>query len=192
MLSNEIWKDIPGYEGLYQISNKGRVKSLLKTVRLGRNTKIIPEKIIKTKNKDRYQGCSLSKNSVGKKLMVHRLVAESFVPNPENKPQVNHKDGNKDNNSADNLEWVTVSENAIHAFDNSLRTGVKGEKNNFSKLTIDQVFEIRKLLRSRTMLQREIAKIYNVTPSAISDIYSGKSWGDAYEQTHTKRKELGK
>lgn len=99
----EIWKDIKDYEGLYQVSNLGRVKSLY--------TNRILNPMKHTKG---YLRVRLYKNSVASNQRIHRLVAEAFIPNPENKPQVNHIDENKTNNRVDNLEWVTNKENCNH------------------------------------------------------------------------------
>lgn len=116
----EIWKDIKGYEGLYQVSNLGRVKSLSKTVRSAIQkcgTRTTVDKIVRqAKISSGYYRVGLSNNKVHKGYLVHRLMAIAFIPNPDNLEQVNHKDGNKLNNSLDNLEWVTRSENAIHSF----------------------------------------------------------------------------
>ena len=102
----EIWKDIEGYEGLYQVSNLGRVKSLYKK-----------EKILKLGAvSSGYFFVHLYKMRKLKVIRVHRLVALTFVPNTENKLEVNHKDGNKQNNRADNLEWATKSENVKHSY----------------------------------------------------------------------------
>lgn len=103
----EIWKNIKNYEGLYQISNFGNVKSLHK----------IPNIILKTyKDKKGYLYVILSKNCKSKIARIHRLVAQTFISNPQNKPQVNHIDGIKSNNIVPNLEWCTNSENQKHAF----------------------------------------------------------------------------
>lgn len=113
----EEWKDIEGYEGLYQISNLGRVKSLK------RNTKnqCKNAEVIKTQEiRNGYYSVSLWKNGVGKHHLIHRLISQAFIPNPNNKPQINHIDGNKTNNHIENLEWVTESENARHAYNNGL------------------------------------------------------------------------
>lgn len=104
----EIWKDISGYEGLYQVSNLGRVKRFFKN---GKENFLSGKK-----DKDGYIEVILSSNQRKKYYRLHRLVADAFVPNLENKPQINHKDRNKQNNYADNLEWVTCSENVSHTF----------------------------------------------------------------------------
>lgn len=105
----EYWKDISGYEGLYQVSTMGRIR---------RNGRIkIPHK-----DKGGYLTVWLSKDSVQRNFKVHRLVAQAFLPNPENKKTVNHIDGNKTHNCLDNLEWATHSENVTHAVRLGLRT----------------------------------------------------------------------
>ena len=107
----EIWKDIKEYEGLYQVSNLGRIKSL------PRNGTVQVVKILNPcKDTYGYLRIKLSKNNKAKKYQVHRLVAQAFIPNPENKPQVNHLDGNKLNNYYKNLEWCTNGENQIHSY----------------------------------------------------------------------------
>lgn len=120
----EIWKDIEGYEGLYQISSFGRIKSLK---RLGEDGRQLPEKILKTSNSHGYRSIVLRKNGKSWTYSVHRLVGKTFVPNPENKPCINHKDENRKNNHADNLEWVTQKENANYGTRNK-RSGDKHGK----------------------------------------------------------------
>lgn len=110
--------------------------------------------------------------SIGGKLMfVHRLVAEKYIPNPENKPQVNHKDGNKENNSAENLEWVTNLENRKHAVNNKLH--LSGEKCKWSKLTKENVEFIR---RHPEISNLEYAEIFGVSCYTIRDIKQFKTW----------------
>lgn len=121
--NNVIWKPIQGYENLYEVSNTGLIKSL---ERLVPNThcsvRLVKEKLLKgrpTKTVD-YLYVLLYKNNMGTRFSIHRLVAQTFLLNPLNKAQVNHKDGNKINNHESNLEWVTVSENHQHAWDTGL------------------------------------------------------------------------
>ena len=105
----EIWKDIPGYEGMYQVSNLGRVKSLGRASEIGRNLKT---KILKQTAEDKgYMKVGLRKNNKIRTVRVHRLVAEAFVGNPQGLPEVNHKDENKANNTYTNLEWCTTKYN---------------------------------------------------------------------------------
>lgn len=101
----EIWKDIQGYENLYQVSSMGRVKSL-NYKRTGKERILNPQK-----DKNNYLKVSLSKEEKIKQYFVHRLVAQAFIPNPDNLPQVNHKDENPNNNCVDNLEWCTQKYN---------------------------------------------------------------------------------
>jgi hypothetical protein len=111
----EIWKDIEGYEGIYQVSNLGRARSLDRTIISGAYNSPMFKKgtILKPQPKGYigYVGLSLSKDGKRENVYIHRLVAKAFIPNPDNLPEVNHKDENKKNNRADNLEWVTTQEN---------------------------------------------------------------------------------
>ena len=107
-LENEIWRDIDGYVGLYKVSNVGRVKSLERIDRQGRR---ITEKILAYDSSRAYYEVVLSKNGKRQRKSVHRIVAEAFIPNPNNLPQVNHKDEDKHNNCVDNLEWITLADN---------------------------------------------------------------------------------
>ena len=109
---NECWKDIEGYEGLYQVSNLGRVKSLRRSAVLGKNIREVKEKIIKPfiTNKGYYQ-ILLSKKGKTSHKYVHRLVAMAFIPNPNEYIIINHKDENPLNNCVDNLEWCDYSYN---------------------------------------------------------------------------------
>ena len=128
----EIWKDVKGYEGYYQISNKGRVRSLDRTIIFKNGGKhFFKGKIIsQTVSKTGYWISTLSKNCYSRTTKVHILIAKAFIPNPLNKPQVNHKDLNKLNNKISNLEWVTAKENMQHAWRNgAIRSTIGTGKN---------------------------------------------------------------
>lgn len=162
-----IWKDVAGYEGLYLVSDQGDLFSI-------RSGRVLKPNI----SKDGYWKVVLSDHGKRQTLRVHRLIAEAFVPNPQRKSVVNHKDGNKLNNRADNLEWVTVLENTIHAVETGLLKGLPGESNPMSKLTLDQVEEIRRTYRkgSHDANARILAERFGVSDSTIWLIASGKIW----------------
>jgi hypothetical protein len=173
-MQQEIWKNIKGYEGKYQVSSIGRVKSLQRISTFNNSKGLKKEIIIKTWNDEGYIRVKLSNNSVEKTYRVHRLVANEFLENPFNKSQVNHKNGIKTDNSVENLEWVTNSENSIHAFENNLRKSPLGSNHVNSKLNEQKVLEIRKIGRSKSL--KEIADIYYVDKSLISLILRNKAW----------------
>lgn len=105
----EVWKNVPGYEGLYQVSNLGRIKRTFKNGK---------DRIMKGKlDKDGYIQVILSRHQTKKYCRLHRLVADAFISNAENKPQINHKDRNKRNNAVSNLEWATARENTLHCIE---------------------------------------------------------------------------
>ena len=116
-LANEEWRDVVGYEGLYQVSNLGRVKSLPRQ-RKGRGVgfRTTPLKVLKPIKIGDYLGICLCDCDKRRKIYIHRLVAETFIPNLDGKSEINHIDGDKYNNNVTNLEWCTHSENGLHAF----------------------------------------------------------------------------
>jgi hypothetical protein len=116
-------RDIKGYEGYYSVTDDGQVFSNSRVLCDGRKVKSKWLKI--GHNNLGYPRVTLSKDRKTERIFVHRIVAEQFIPNPENKPCINHKDGNKQNNHFSNLEWCTVSENTQHAWDNELITSRK-------------------------------------------------------------------
>ena len=151
----EVWKDIKGYEGLYQISNLGRVK------------RVTTGRILKGgKDKDGYLMVKLYKNNIRSNKKIHRLVAEAFIPNPENKPQVNHADENKTNNSLDNLEWMTAKENINHGTRNERAAKTKSIPIIATNLTTGESQEFNST--------KECARQLRLDPGNITKVLKGK------------------
>ncbi len=177
---NEIWKEIPDTNGFYSASNLGRIKSNDRIITTTHNK---PRQLF-IKGKILSQGNSISKSNVKYKKVVlvldliaktnsvHRLVAKTFISNPENKPSINHIDGDGSNNCIDNLEWCTQSENLIHCYQVLKRLTAKCDKNGNSKLTREQVLEIRKIAEERGKYygRKELALKYNVSEGTIKEI----------------------
>jgi hypothetical protein len=172
----EIWRDINGYEGHYQVSNIGRVKSLARVVECRKNVLVNKkEKMLLDWNCGKgYRKVKLSKDSIEKSIRVHRLVAETFLGNTEAKSEVNHINGIKYDNRVENLEWCTSSENTKHALNNKLKISQKGSEHGMSKLTEKDVLEIREIGRSKGL--KEVSKIYKVSESLISNVLLNKIW----------------
>lgn len=123
---SEIWKDIEGYEGIYKISNLGNVKSLERTLWNGHTYYTYKERLLKKSiNHNGYYTVRLSKDGKGVNYLLHRLLAIAFIPNPDNLPIINHKDGNKLNINLDNLEWSTYKDNNEHAIETGLNKVAK-------------------------------------------------------------------
>jgi hypothetical protein len=168
----EIWKDIIGYEGLYQVSNLGRVKSLDRIT--PHPAKFKKGQIMK--QGDGHHGYKLStlcKNGRSKTYRVNRLVASHFIPNPENKPEVNHKNGIKSDNSVNNLEWSTSKENIDHAHRTGLRNG-----NHKKKLTEEQVLYFKENYKRLIVPASHFAKLFGVTESCIRHLIAKHCWKD--------------
>lgn len=165
-MSEEIWKGISGYEGLYEISNFGYVKSFCK-----KTGGSIIKNIL---GQNGYYKVNLMKRGKRKQPYIHRLVAQAFIPNPENKPEVNHIDGNKLNNHVSNLEWCTSKENSLHCLSNSLQK-VRGQHNGNSKLKRIDVVKIR-LLRFKGMSCKRIAFLLGFSQSTVSRVSNSLSY----------------
>lgn len=158
------WHKLNNWDGAYLIHPLGFVKSIQA------NKILIPQL-----SNCGYYRIGLRRPSSKKEMIsIHRLVAIQFIDNPNNLPCVNHKDGNKWNNGADNLEWCTHSENTKHAFDIGLKQMGKGQNNPASKLRDSDIPIIRVL--SETNTHKQIAEIYNVDRKTISFILNGKTW----------------
>ena len=171
-MSEEIWKPIINFEGRYEVSNHGRVKSLR---RIDCNNRPLPEIYLKfSYDKDGYIKIVLSKDGAKKRYSMHRLVSLHFIPNIENKPQTNHKDGIKTNNHYSNLEWATASENVRHGF-RSLGRDTHGIKNSRAKLSEEQVLEIKRL-KIKGMSVKNISIHLNLNIKTVGNIYYNKQW----------------
>lgn len=157
-----VWKEVPNFP--YEVSNDGQVRNAT------------TGKLLKLQIYKGYYRLMLYNKGEKKRFLIHRLVAFLFLgPPPINKTVVNHIDGNKLNNSVENLEWVTHQENTLHARD-VLGTMKLGENQSQSKLTDIDVINIRMLVSEKQKTKKEIAAIYNVDPSLIASIASGKDW----------------
>lgn len=167
-MTQDIWKPIEGNPH-YFCSHLGKVKSDQRPSYLNSiNATIVRKrKIFKPNNSNGYARVKLN----GKFHFVHRLVANAFVPNPENKPQINHKDGNKLNNRADNLEWCTNSENIKHALSTGLKKSLKGIPH---KITHAIATEIRRAYKKGDAVR--MAKQYGVCKQTIHNIINQTSW----------------
>lgn len=173
----EIWKPIAGFEGIYDISNLGRVKSLARLRRAKGNAFApVRERIrVPAIQREGYVCAFLCREGKSAKFYIHRLVATAFLDNPENLPQVNHIDGNKQNNRIDNLEWTTASQNCRHAIDESLYQSARGETAGNVKLTEENVREIRRLAVIGLM-HKEIAELFGVGRKNITKIVNRQRW----------------
>ena len=146
MSTNVTWRPIHNYEGFYEISNTGNVRSIGRVITLSnRRQRAIHERMLKAKlNGDGYLFVTLSMKGIGKTQYIHRLVAQAFLDNPNNLSEVNHLSGDKKNNTTNNLEWVTHGQNVQHAYDNDLTTN-KGANHTFAVGVVDnalgQTFE---------------------------------------------------
>lgn len=174
----EIWRDISGFEGRYQISTFGQVKRLVYTViHLKHHQRFVPEHIlVQSKDRRGYPRITISdKNGKLKTLRIHRLVALTFIPNPKKLREVNHKDGNKLNAYIFNFEWCTSKQNTQHAF----RTGIKKFKKGIDRVNCKfekiHILAIRDALKAG-FTQRKIGKYFNVSQTPIRMIGKNRSY----------------
>lgn len=172
-MASEIWKDIPGWEGIYQISNEGRCRRMV----AGQGTCV--GKIVKPKRsgwKGQYLSFSLSRDNRPSQIYAHRAVLIAFVgAPPTDQHQANHRDGNKHNNHVDNLEWVTPFENQRHRYE-SLGKTQDGEANGFNKYSENIIRQVITLYNSGSYTQREIARITGVDYRYVNAIVHRRAW----------------
>lgn len=131
MRKKEVWKDVIDFEGLYEVSNLGKIRSIRRRVYVEKREKfiILREKLLSQANCGDYKVVTLHKERRAKTFYVHRLVALNFVTRDNENMEVNHKDGVKSNNESENLQWVTRSQNMIHAYENNLQLPKRGADN---------------------------------------------------------------
>ena len=169
-MNNERWKEIPGYEGYYEASTLGHIRS----VRDERNT--YNGKILRPRLKPNgYLQYGLTRDGKTRTFKSSRLIAKTFLPNPENKLTVNHKNGIKNDDRLENLEWATISENTQHAVDTGLLKPKMGEDVRGAKITNEQALQISHLL-DKGVDYRIIAQAFGVHKMCIQDIKHGRTW----------------
>jgi len=171
---SEQWKAIPGYEGVYEVSDQGRVRRIgkAKGAQVGRIKKL-------TTKANGYVVVGMKNGSVRRVEYVHRLVMLAFAASESGRNEVNHIDGNPQNNRLENLEWASRSENqlhAIHVLKSCSPSALPGERNPQSKLTEAQVRQIRELYKTGQYSSRELADMFGVTKSPIKQIIRRKTW----------------
>lgn len=177
----EEWREVPGYEGFYEVSNTGRVRSLDRITHQIRNGKVLPRKrkgkmlslVVYSTGYENVRLCGADR--VQTTLGVHRVVAQSFIPNPDNKRFVNHIDGNPRNNRLDNLEWTTPLENTRHAISIGLVNN-KGISNPAAKYPEHKIAFAKALAGLRLWSDRLVGEYLGMPREVVKDARSGRNW----------------
>lgn len=171
----EVWKDIAGFEGIYQVSNKGNVRSLDRDVQCVDSVRHYKGRLMKQdKKKNGYLQVNLKRQEINKQFLVHRLVANAFLPNPGGLPSVNHKDENKENNSVDNLEWCSQAYNNHYGQGHETRcaNARSGAINKQAKPVLQ--YSIDGVFIAEYFSAMEAGRVNGIRQSGISECCNGK------------------
>lgn len=173
----EEWRDIRGYEGMYQISNFGNFRSISRMIKAGHGSRpIVGKRLIPSRNVAGYHYANLFKDGKQLRIGIHQLVMREFVGDVPSGMEVNHKDGDKSNNRLTNLEYLTHVENMLHKA-NVLGKHERGELNAKAKLTEWAVKKIRQMRQARSHTQKEIAIMFGVSRATVQRIEKKTRWG---------------
>lgn len=186
-MENEVWKPVVGYEGLYEVSNQGRVRSINRVTKGRWGTQTFRGTILRASNRTKssknslfcYQGVNLHRDGIGKNVDIHRLVAEAFIPNPNNLPIVNHIDENPSNNNVENLEWCTQKHNQNH--------GTLPERRKLINIRAVNQYTLEGDFVRRYNSLDEARKEMKLPPTSISNAcrgYSGSAGGFLWRYTN--------
>ena len=174
-IRGEKWRQAVGFSDRYYVSNKGRIFTTSAHNKKDNPTIMRPARSFnKRTNSFEYYKTVMD----GRTVVVHRVVAQTWIPNPASKPFINHKNGDKVDNRVENLEWCSASENTLHAYRTGLEKKQLGEKHHATHLTNEQVKQFKwEWANERKMTRKEYAKELGVSEATIKDIIRGRSWG---------------
>lgn len=171
----ENWKPIQGFEGVYDVSDLGRIRSYKN---YNHGLKKEPTVLRLSLNNSGYPHVGLLFEGKRLQKTVHRLVAEAFLPNPHGHAEIDHKNGNKTDNRVENLEWVSRTENQVRAWQSGLKVPLKRERNPASKLTVAKAKEIKELYATGKYTTRQLGEMYGVSKTAVGFVLRGETWNE--------------